>query len=58
VKISESLSFDAVATFICLRIIVYIPMKYLQMTKPGKILGGLGHMAVKMGKYFGLQEGN
>ena len=35
-------------------------MKYLQMTEPGKSLGvvglgGLGHMAVKLGKAFGLQ---
>ena len=35
-------------------------MKYLQMTEPGKALGvvglgGLGHMAVKLGKAFGLQ---
>ena len=35
-------------------------MKYLQMTEPGKILAmvglcGLGHMAMKLGKAFGLQ---
>jgi len=41
-------------------ITVYNPMKYLQMTDPGKILGvvglgGLGHMVVKLGKAFGLQ---
>ena len=35
-------------------------MKYLQMTEPGKSLGvvglgSLGHMAVKLGKAFGLQ---
>jgi len=35
-------------------------MKYFQMTEPGKSLGvvglgGLGHMAVKFGKAFGLK---
>jgi len=60
VNIWEILSFDAIAPLLCAGIIVYIPMKYLQMTEPGKSLGvvglgGLGHMAVKLGKAFGLR---
>nr|ABK21490.1 unknown [Picea sitchensis] len=60
VKIPETLPFDAEAPLLCAGITVYSPMKYLQMTEPGKSLGvvglgGLGHMAVKLGKAFGLR---
>ena len=59
-NIWETLSFDATTPLLCAGIIVYSPMKYLQMTEPGKSLGvvglgGLGHMAMKLGKDFGLQ---
>lgn len=41
-------------------ITVYSPMKYYGMTEPGKHLGvaglgGLGHVAIKFGKAFGLK---
>nr|ABK26008.1 unknown [Picea sitchensis] len=60
VKIPECLPFDAAAPLLCAGITVYSPMKYFQMTEPGKSLGvvglgGLGHMAVKFGKAFGLK---
>lgn len=60
VKIPESLPFDAAAPLLCAGITVYSPMKYFQMTEPGMSLGvvglgGLGHMAVRFGKAFGLQ---
>jgi len=60
VKIPESLPLDAAAPLLCAGITVYSPMKYFEMTEPGKSLGvvglgGLGHMAVKFGKAFGLQ---
>jgi cinnamyl-alcohol dehydrogenase len=60
VKVPENLPLDAAAPLLCAGITVYNPMKYFQMTEPGKSLGvvglgGLGHMAVKFGKAFGLQ---
>jgi len=60
VKIPESLPFDAAAPLLCAGITVYSPMQYFQMTEPGRSLGvvglgGLGHMAVKFGKAFGLK---
>lgn len=60
VKIPENLPFDAAAPLLCAGITVYSPMQYFQMTEPGKSLGvvglgGLGHMAVKFGKAFGLK---
>jgi len=60
VKIPENLPFDAAAPLLCAGITVYSPMHYFQMTEPGKSLGvvglgGLGHMAVKFGKAFGLK---
>ncbi|XP_042478733.1 probable mannitol dehydrogenase [Macadamia integrifolia] len=44
---------------LCAGIIVYNPMKYFGFSEPGKHLGvvglgGLGHMAIKFGKAFGL----
>lgn len=60
VKVPENLPLDAAAPLLCAGITVYSPMKYFQMTEPGKSLGvvglgGLGHMAVKFGKAFGLK---
>ncbi|BFG35155.1 hypothetical protein CerSpe_214300 [Prunus speciosa] len=51
---------DAGAPLLCAGITVYSPMKYYGMTEPGKHLGvaglgGLGHVAVKIGKAFGLK---
>lgn len=47
------------APLLCAGITVYSPMKHHNMKQPGKSLGviglgGLGHMAVKFGKSFGL----
>ena len=47
------------APLLCAGITVYSPMKRHKMNQPGKSLGviglgGLGHMAVKFGKAFGL----
>ena len=51
---------DSATPLSCAGIIVYSPMRYFQMIDPGKSfgvagLGGLGHMAVKFGKDFGLK---
>eukprot|EP01018_Ginkgo_biloba_P015602 Gb_09488 [translate_table: standard] len=59
-KVPENLPFDAAAPLLCAGITVYSPLKYFRMTEPGKSLGvvglgGLGHMAVKFGKAFGLE---
>uniref|UniRef100_A0A0D6QSZ8 Enoyl reductase (ER) domain-containing protein n=1 Tax=Araucaria cunninghamii TaxID=56994 RepID=A0A0D6QSZ8_ARACU len=59
VHIPEKLAMDAAAPLLCAGITVYSPMKFYGMTEPGKRLavvglGGLGHMAVKFGKAFGL----
>ncbi|XP_057869466.2 mannitol dehydrogenase [Cryptomeria japonica] len=59
IKVPESLPFDAAAPLLCAGITVYSPMKYFRMTEKGNRLGvvglgGLGHMAVKLGKAFGL----
>eukprot|EP01018_Ginkgo_biloba_P015605 Gb_34699 [translate_table: standard] len=59
-KIPEILPFDAAAPLLCAGITVYSPLKYFGMTEPGTSLGvvglgGLGHMAVKFGKAFGLE---
>ncbi|XP_070031105.1 probable mannitol dehydrogenase isoform X3 [Nicotiana tomentosiformis] len=56
----ENLPSDAGAPLLCAGITVYSPMKYYGMTEPGKHLGvaglgGLGHIAVKIGKVFGLK---
>ncbi|KAK4771734.1 hypothetical protein SAY86_013509 [Trapa natans] len=59
-RFPEGLPLDAGAPLLCAGITVYSPMKYYGMTEPGKHLGvaglgGLGHMAVKLGKAFGLK---
>eukprot|EP00249_Psilotum_nudum_P017799 c26495_g1_i1 orf=225-1310(-) len=55
----DNLPLDAAAPLLCAGITIYSPMKYFGMTEKGKNfgvvgLGGLGHMAVKFGKAFGL----
>ncbi|XP_047310840.1 probable cinnamyl alcohol dehydrogenase 9 [Impatiens glandulifera] len=60
IRFPDSLPGDAGAPLLCAGITVYSPMKYYGMTEPGKHLGvvglgGLGHMAVKFGKAFGLK---
>ncbi|KAK7399421.1 hypothetical protein VNO78_10603 [Psophocarpus tetragonolobus] len=59
-RFPENLPLDAGAPLLCAGITVYSPMKYYGMTEPGKCLGvaglgGLGHVAVKFGKAFGLK---
>ncbi|KAM3708693.1 hypothetical protein ACB098_02G116900 [Castanea mollissima] len=59
-RFPENLPPDAGAPLLCAGITVYSPMKYYGMTEPGKHLGvaglgGLGHVAVKIGKAFGLK---
>lgn len=56
----DGLPSDAGAPLLCAGITVYSPMKYYGMTEPGKHLGvaglgGLGHLAVKIAKAFGLR---
>lgn len=59
-RFPDNLPSDAGAPLLCAGITVYSPMKYYGMTEPGKHLGvaglgGLGHVAVKFGKAFGLK---
>ncbi|KAM5580320.1 hypothetical protein ABKV19_009862 [Rosa sericea] len=59
-KISEEYPLASAAPLLCAGITVYSPMMDHKMNKPGKSLGviglgGLGHMAVKFGKAFGLK---
>ncbi|KAF9601599.1 hypothetical protein IFM89_020515 [Coptis chinensis] len=59
-RFPDNLPLDAGAPLLCAGITVYSPMKYYGMTEPGKVLGvvglgGLGHVAVKLGKAFGLK---
>ncbi|XP_057970926.1 probable mannitol dehydrogenase isoform X2 [Malania oleifera] len=56
----DNLPFAGGAPLLCAGISVYSPMKYYGITEPGKHLGvaglgGLGHLAVKFGKAFGLK---
>lgn len=58
-RIPENLPLDGAAPLLCAGITVYSPLKYFGMNEEGKRLGvvglgGLGHMAVKFGKAFGL----
>jgi cinnamyl-alcohol dehydrogenase len=60
VHIPDSLPLDKVAPLLCAGITVYAPMKYHGLNTPGKHLGvvglgGLGHVAVKFGKAFGMK---
>lgn len=59
-RFPDNLPPDAGAPLLCAGITVYSPMKYYGMNEPGKHLGvtglgGLGHVAVKFGKAFGLK---
>ncbi|PON83527.1 Alcohol dehydrogenase superfamily, zinc-type [Trema orientale] len=59
-RFPDNLPPDAGAPLLCAGVTVYSPMKYYGMTEPGKHLGvaglgGLGHVAVKLGKAFGLK---
>ncbi|KAF6163386.1 hypothetical protein GIB67_029235 [Kingdonia uniflora] len=59
-RFPDNMPLDAGAPLLCAGITVYSPMKYYGMTEPGKHLGvvglgGLGHVAVKLGKAFGLK---
>ncbi|KAK9122417.1 hypothetical protein Syun_020034 [Stephania yunnanensis] len=58
-KIPDNYPLAYAAPLLCAGITVYTPMKRHKMDQPGKSLGviglgGLGHMAVKFGKAFGL----
>ncbi|CAL9757993.1 unnamed protein product [Musa acuminata subsp. burmannicoides] len=59
-KIPDGYPPDRAAPLLCAGITVYSPMMRHRMNQPGKSLGviglgGLGHLAVKFGKAFGLQ---
>eukprot|EP00897_Mesotaenium_endlicherianum_P010713 jgi/Mesen1/9670/ME000674S09282 len=59
-SIPESLPPDAAAPLLCAGVTVYSPMMHFGLNQPGNTLGvvglgGLGHMAVKMGKAMGLR---
>ncbi|GAB2298789.1 cinnamoyl-Coa reductase [Dionaea muscipula] len=59
-KIPDNYPLELAAPLLCAGITVYSPMKRHNMNQPGKSLGviglgGLGHMAVKFGKAFGLK---
>ncbi|KAL4182672.1 hypothetical protein AMTRI_Chr11g151360 [Amborella trichopoda] len=60
VRIPENLPLDATAPLLCAGVTVYSPMKHYGLTEPGKHLGivglgGLGHVAIKFAKAFGLK---
>ena len=59
-KIPDGYPLEKAAPLVCAGITVYSPMMRHNMNQPGKSLGviglgGLGHMAVKFGKAFGLK---
>jgi len=59
VRIPPSLPLDGAAPLLCAGVTVYSPMLEYGLNVPGKRLGvvglgGLGHMAVKFGKAFGM----
>ncbi|KAG5007757.1 hypothetical protein AAZX31_09G183300 [Glycine max] len=59
VLIPKSLPLDGAAPLLCAGITVYSPMKYYGLAQPGLHLGvvglgGLGHVAVKFAKAFGM----
>ena len=60
VRILDNMPLDATAPLLCAGISVYSPLKYFELDKPGLHvgvvgLGGLGHMAVKFAKAFGVK---
>ncbi|KAA8531462.1 hypothetical protein F0562_006185 [Nyssa sinensis] len=59
-RIADNLPLDASAPLLCAGITVYSPFKYFGLDKPGMHvgvvgLGGLGHLAVKFAKAFGVK---
>ncbi|KAF7072525.1 hypothetical protein CFC21_077636 [Triticum aestivum] len=59
VRVPEGLPLDGAAPLLCAGVTVYSPMMEFGLNAPGKHLGvvglgGLGHMAVKFGKAFGM----
>jgi D-arabinose 1-dehydrogenase-like Zn-dependent alcohol dehydrogenase len=59
VRVPESLPPDGAAPLLCAGVTVYSPMVQYALNGPGKHLGvvglgGLGHLAVKFGKAFGM----
>ncbi|CAO2827882.1 unnamed protein product [Amaranthus hypochondriacus] len=59
VLIPESMPLDSTAPLLCAGITVYSPLKFFGLAEPGLHvgvvgLGGLGHMAVKFAKAFGV----
>jgi D-arabinose 1-dehydrogenase-like Zn-dependent alcohol dehydrogenase len=60
VHFPENMPLDAGAPLLCAGITVYSPLKYFGLAEPGKHigvvgLGGLGHLAVKFAKAFGVK---
>ncbi|XP_057978957.1 probable mannitol dehydrogenase [Malania oleifera] len=60
IQIPENLPLDGGAPLLCAGITVYSPLKYYGLDKPGMHigvvgLGGLGHVAVKFAKAFGVK---
>ncbi|CAO2830656.1 unnamed protein product [Amaranthus hypochondriacus] len=60
VLIPENMALDATAPLLCAGITVYSPLRFYELDKPGLHvgvvgLGGLGHMAVKFAKAFGVE---
>ncbi|XP_016201085.1 probable mannitol dehydrogenase [Arachis ipaensis] len=60
VRIPQGFPLDAAAPLLCAGITVYSPLRYYGLDKPGLHvgvvgLGGLGHMAVKFAKAFGVK---
>lgn len=58
-KVSEKLPLESVAPLLCAGITTYSPLKYWRVGKGHKLgvvgLGGLGHMAVKLGASMGAE---
>ncbi|KAF5194961.1 Cinnamyl alcohol dehydrogenase [Thalictrum thalictroides] len=60
VNVPDNMPLDAAVPLLCAGITVYSPMKYFGLSKPGMHLGviglgGLGHVAVKFAKAFGMK---
>jgi cinnamyl-alcohol dehydrogenase len=63
VRVPESLPLDGAAPLLCAGVTVYSPMVQYALNEPGKHLGvvdlgGLGHLAVKFAKAFGMHDGH
>lgn len=60
VRVPDGLPLDKAAPLLCAGVTVYSPMMHYGLNEPGKHLGvvglgGLGHVAVKFGKAFGMK---